>query len=445
MQWIRHARVQRVPLAPWSRGVRRQSTAAPFALDDRFLRDFRGTRPPFGFNGLGEVVYLRTYSRTMPDGSRETWPDTVDRVVRGTFRMQQRWAAARGLPWDDPRAQDEAQKMYELMFGMRFLPPGRGLWAMGSPLTESRGLYAALNNCAFVSTERLAEDPAMPFEFLMDMAMLGVGVGFDTRGAGVPVAGAAPPAAEAHVVADSREGWVASLRQLIEAHALGQPAPRFDYSAIRPAGSPIRGFGGLSAGPECLHELHDAVTDTLERRRGQTLDSTAIVDMMNQIGRCVVAGNVRRTAEIAFGDVDDREYLDLKNYEVNPERAAYGWASNNSVFARLGMDYSEACRRVAANGEPGFAWLDNMRAYGRMADPPNHADARAMGGNPCLEQTLESYELCCLVETFPHRHASAAEFAETLDSALLYAKTVTLGQTHWEQTNAVMARNRRIG
>ena len=111
--------------------------------------------------------------------------------------------------------------MFGRIFDFRFLPPGRGLWAMGSPLTEERGLHAALNNCAFVSTAGLAAEPrpSAPFAFLMDAAMLGVGVGFDTRGAGsLAVAGAAPPRAAVppHVVADSREGWVESVAALIE-------------------------------------------------------------------------------------------------------------------------------------------------------------------------------------------------------------------------------------
>lgn len=72
---------------------------------------------------------------------------------------------------------------YDRIFNMKFLPPGRGLWAMGSPITEDRQLYAALNNCAFVSTSNLRDGPARPFCFLMDAAMLGVGVGFDTAGA----------------------------------------------------------------------------------------------------------------------------------------------------------------------------------------------------------------------------------------------------------------------
>lgn len=84
------------------------------------------------------------------------------------------------------------------------------------------------------------------------------------------------------------------------------------------------------------------------------------------------------------------------------------------MFAKLGMRYDDICDRVIRNGEPGFAWLDNMRAYGRMGDAPDYKDSRAMGGNPCLEQTLESYELCCLVETFPCNHTSLEDFKRTL-------------------------------
>lgn len=97
---------------------------------------------------------------------------------------------------------------------------------------------------------------------------------------------------------------------------------------------------------------------------GAPLSVTCIVDVMNLIGRCIVAGNVRRTAEIAFGDPDCQEYVQLKNYDVNPERRAHGWTSNNSVFARLGMDYSRVCEQVVSNGEPGFAWLQNMQVGG---------------------------------------------------------------------------------
>jgi ribonucleoside-triphosphate reductase (thioredoxin) len=86
---------------------------------------------------------------------------------------------------------------------------------------------------------------------------------------------------------------------------------------------------------------------------GKPITVTAIVDLMNMVGRCVVSGNQRQTAEIAFGDPDCKEYIDLKDYDVNPHRAEYGWTSNNSVFAKLGMDYTDICKRVMKNGEPG--------------------------------------------------------------------------------------------
>jgi adenosylcobalamin-dependent ribonucleoside-triphosphate reductase len=166
---------------------------------------------------------------------------------------------------------------------------------------------------------------------------------------------------------------------------------------------------------------------------------------MNLIGKCVVAGNVRRTAEIVFGDPNSEEYLNLKNYKKNPYRETFGWTSNNSIFAKLGMDYSEAASRINDNGEPGFAWLENMRGYSRMKNGMDNKDHRVMGGNPCLEQSLESYELCCLVETFPNNHEDLDDYLKTLKYAYLYAKTVTLGKTHWPETNRVMMRNRRIG
>jgi hypothetical protein len=164
---------------------------------------------------------------------------------------------------------------------------------------------------------------------------------------------------------------------------------------------------------------------------------------MNIIGRAVFAGGTRRSAQIAFGDPDDLQFLDLKL--DRQKLMEYRWASNNSVFAQMGMDYREVARRTVVNGEPGYLWLENARAYGRMKDPPSWADARAEGSNPCVEQTLWDRELCCLVETFPAFHENFEDYRRTLHIAYLYAKTVTLVPTHDAQTNAVMLRNRRIG
>ena len=418
-----------------------------FKLSEKFIDKYKRKKPPFGFNGLGELVYMRTYSRIKADGKNERWWETVQRVVEGTYSMQKHHIESHQLGWNPWQGQKSAQEMYERIFNMKFLPPGRGLWAMGTAITEEKKLYAALNNCAFVSTKTLKEDYAKPFCFLMDASMLGVGVGFDTKGAGeIIVKGVNRDRnEEIYMIPDTREGWVESLRLLLESYFLGTAHVEFDYNQIRLEGEPIKGFGGVSSGPEPLKEVHEDIRNVLENNSGNPITITTIVDIMNLIGKCVVAGNVRRTAEIVFGEPDNEEYLDLKNYKVNPHRDQFGWTSNNSVFAELGMDYTDICKRINNNGEPGLAWLENMRHYSRMKNGGDNKDHRAMGGNPCLEQTLESYELCCLVETFPNNHDSLEDYKRTLKYAYLYAKTVTLGRTHWSDTNRVMLRNRRIG
>ena len=418
-----------------------------FQLSDNFVDKYKRKKPPFGFNGLGELVYMRTYSRIKENGKNERWWETVRRVVEGTYSMQKKWIDSHQLGWNPWQAQKSAQEMYDRIFNMKFLPPGRGLWAMGTAITEKKKLYAALNNCAFVSTKTIKEDYAKPFCFLMDASMLGVGVGFDTKGAGeILVKGINKDRKiTTYQIPDTREGWVKSLKLLLESYFHGTNEVEFDYSLIRSEGEPIKGFGGVSSGPDPLEEVHNDIKKVLEGNSGKPITITTIVDIMNLIGKCVVAGNVRRTAEIVFGDPDSEEYLDLKNYKVNPHRDQYGWTSNNSIFAELGMDYTEVSKRIVENGEPGLAWLENMRHYSRMKNGGDDKDHRVMGGNPCLEQSLESYELCCLVETFPDNHDSLEDYKRTLKFAYLYAKTVTLGRTHWSDTNRVMLRNRRIG
>lgn len=159
----------------------------------------------------------------------------------------------------------------------------------------------------------------------------------------------------------------------------------FDYSKIRPPGIPLLTFGGTSSGAAPLIELHRVLKEMFEKRIGSSLTSRDIVDIMNLLGKCVISGNIRRVAEIALGGAYDDEFIALKDYKKNPDRAEYGWVSNNSIFAEIGMDYTTIADKIRLNGEPGLCWLDNMRAYGRMIDPPNYKDKRAAGGNPCLE------------------------------------------------------------
>lgn len=439
-----------------------------FDLPESFVSKFQGKQPDWG--PLGYFTYKRTYARTVDEtGRTEEYWETVKRIVEGTLSIQKNHCKRNHLPWSEQKAQRTAKRMFEMMWTFKFLPPGRGMWAMGTDYVAERG-GACLNNCGFVTTNNILEQPTKWAEFIMDMSMVGVGVGFDTRGAGKLSIGKALPSKVASVdeaigladkyevdpknialvgtdlwymVPDTREGWVDCLRILMRAYIDGLPLPEFNFNLVRPEGQAIKGFGGTASGAGPLAEMLCDIEEILKAKADQTLSSTDIVDIGNLIGRCVVAGNVRRSAEIVFGEPTDEQFALLKQDKV--KLLNHRWASNNSIFATVGMDYGWHARQTAVNGEPGYMWMDNARAYSRMKDPADWADRDAMGGNPCLEQTLHNYELCTLVETFPSRHANLDEYLETLKIAYLYAKTVTLVPTHWQETNAVMARNRRIG
>jgi hypothetical protein len=146
-----------------------------FHLNKDFVNTYKSKSPDFGFNGLGEITYLRTYSRIKEDGKNEKWFETVERVINGVYTMQKDHILANNLGWDEEKAQISAQEMYDRMFLMKFLPSGRSLWAMGTNITEEKGLYAALNACSFVSTKDIAYEHSKPFEYMMDLSMLGVG------------------------------------------------------------------------------------------------------------------------------------------------------------------------------------------------------------------------------------------------------------------------------
>ena len=418
-----------------------------FSLTDNFLEKYKEIIPDWG--PLGEFVYLRTYTRIIEEEKRnEAWWETVKRVVEGSFNIQKDHCTKLRLPWKNAKAQRSAQIMYDKIFNFKFLPPGRGLWMMGTKFIEEKG-GAALNNCAFCSTEDINVKGSFPFVFTMDALMLGVGVGFDTKGAG-KITIKQPKNGEGvldYTIPDSREGWVEALELLLDSFFYGKKLPMFNYDLIRPFGSPIKGFGGTASGPEPLKEMLDNIKILLDNRIGEELRSIDIVDIMNMIGVCVVAGNVRRSAEIAIGDYTDKEFVTMKDYNKHAnEMKSHRWASNNSVFAEVGKtNYEQFIESIALNGEPGIVWLDNARKYGRLIDKPTWIDKHAMGVNPCGEQTLESFELCTLVETFPSRHESYEEYKETLKYAYLYAKSVTLIATDWEETNAIMMKNRRIG
>jgi adenosylcobalamin-dependent ribonucleoside-triphosphate reductase len=430
-----------------------------FRLAEDFVSTYKDKKPPFGYkdvagNSVGEITFLRTYSRKKPDGSKETWAEVCERVINGMYSLQKDWAKSSRLPWSDAKAAASAKEAYDRLFNLKWTPPGRGLWVMGTEIVNKQRNSAALQNCAFVSTlEMTKNNPAKPFAFLMEASMLGVGVGFDDKGADKNFEIYAPSSPQEYLIPDTREGWAESTTALINSFLKpDQPLWSFNYDEIRPYGAPIATFGGTAAGHEPLLKLHEQIAKMFAGRKGERLSRKDIADIGNMIGVCVVSGNVRRSAELLIGRIDDEDFLNLKNAERFPERNSYdpeapGWAwmSNNSVEVSVGTNFDSIVEGIVRNGEPGVIWMDTSKAYGRLVDAPNNKDWRVMGYNPCAEQSLESFEMCTLVETYLNRHDSLEDFKRTLKFAYLYAKTVTLLPTHWEETNAIMQRNRRIG
>lgn len=432
-----------------------------FKLSDDFVNSYAERKVDWGFPihdglSLGELTYISKYSRIKDDGTKERWHETCRRVIEGMFSIQKDWCKNQRTPWNDHKAQRAAKDAYERMFEFKWTPPGRGMWAMGTYMVNGMNNAAALFNCAFISTSKLSAhskyEATWPFTRLMEMSMWGIGVGFDTEGAGKVTLHDPEGDPEVWVVGDTREDWAESIGRMLVSYFLPNQHPvEFDYSEIRPAGSPLKTFGGRASGPKPLIELHRTVAELLDGRTGQTLTSRDIVDIMNLIGKAVVAGGARRSAELSLGRVDDADYVNLKNWDL-PENSrrtgpdGWAWMSNNSVFVDVDSDLSDIVDAIKVNGEPGIVWQDTMREYGRIADPRDGKDMKAAGVNPCAEIPLEGGgELCCLAETYINNHDDLDDYLATCKVAMLYAKTVTLMPTPWPETNEIMVRNRRIG
>ena len=421
------------------------STVRRFKLSESFIEQYRDKEVPWG--PVGYITYKRTYARRLnefdpnAEGSEE-WHQTCRRVIEGMFTMQKKHVYALGLEWNDAKAQRTAKDAYDRLFELKWTPPGRGLWMMGTKFLEEK-TGAGLFNCAFRSTQDLDKKGGYLFSWIMDALMVGIGVGFDTKGAGRLTIKEPEWSDEVFYIPDSREGWVESVKILLDGYFSGSKVPTFNYSKIRPAGAIIRGFGGTSSGAGPLIELHESLKKLYDHRSGELITSVDIVDTENLVGKCVVSGNVRRSAALALGAHDDKEYLTMKNDQE--KLYSHRWGSNNSFHAKVGMDYTWHAEQSQKNGEPGYIWLDNARTRGRTKDGYRDDDLHVAGFNPCVEQQLEDAELCCLVETFPAKHEDYDDYLKTLKVAYLYGKTVTLANTHWPETNAIMLKNRRIG
>jgi hypothetical protein len=421
-------------------------------LTEEFLSQYKNKNPDWGFNGLGYIVYKRTYSRTKADGTTEEWYETVARCIEGAQAIGAEYTKA------------EAERLYDLVFNLKCNFAGRMLWQLGSPTVERYG-GASLLNCWFVSMNQ-PED----FCFVFDNLMLGGGVGFSVKRedihelpkvlGGVKIAHQNTKDAD-FIVPDSREGWVSLLRNVVDSYF--KTGKSFNYSTIliRGAGEPISGFGGTASGPKILVDGITEISKVFQARAGKKLRSIDVLDINNIIGSIVVAGNVRRSAQIAIGDPDDHLYIRAKNW-ADGNIPNWRGMSNNSIYAD---DYSQISRDVwesgyeldpetkTAKGEPyGFINLPLSQRFGRLIDGPLKDSKlypterdNCQGFNPCAEITLGDGEACNLCELYLNNIDSQEELNECARLLYKVQKAIWTLPFHHKKTQNIVKKNMRIG
>jgi ribonucleoside-diphosphate reductase alpha chain len=352
-----------------------------FSLSLDFASRLQLMKPDFGYDGYGELVFFRTYSRIKTNGGQENWADVVTRVINGTFSIRKDFYARNYIRWDEEYWQAYAYRMAISLFNMHWFPGGRGLWAMGTSFIYERGSMA-LNNCGYCvlgDNDTLAND----LNWMMDALMLGVGVGFEPKRTGL--IRYKPVGTYIFEIPDSREGWADSVKLLVEAYT--QPnrrKPIFKYDKLREEGLLIKGFGGKASGPVPLKRLHENMEMLFE---SESIDEVRLkADIGNILGVCVVAGNVRRSAELMKGDIHDPVFMNLKDYDMNPERQEWGWMSNNTAVLYNPEDFEqlgEVAKRITVRGEPGILNLKNF-PFGRIGKPIPVRKDKASGLNPLI-------------------------------------------------------------
>lgn len=404
-------------------------------LNYDFLKKYEQRYPNWGFNGLGYFVYKRTYSRLKPNGISEEWPETIARCINGAQKIGARYT------------KEEAQRLFDYFFNFKCLYAGRMLWQLGTPLVDK--LFAnSLINCFFTNIAEVDD-----FCFLFENLMLGGGIGFSVRREHIHEL----PKVKSNViiqhqqskdadfiVPDSREGWVALLRLVLNSFLVTGKSLTYSTVLVRGYGEPIKTFGGFASGPNILTDGIAKICTILKNRELKKLRSIDVLDICNIIGSIVVAGNVRRSAQLSLGDADDFLFLKAKRWD---DGNIPNWrAMSNNTICADNFDYisNMTWDGYNGNGEPyGFFNLSLAQNYGRAGEKA--LDLEVSGLNPCGEIGLEHRGVCNLSELFLNNILSKEELIDC--AKLLYKAQKAITSLHYlhESTEKIVHKNRRIG
>lgn len=407
-------------------------------ISEDFVKQYKRRVAPFG--PVGFITYKRTYARRIENENRtEEWYETLRRCCNGILAIGGKFT------------KDEIETLYDKIFNLKCCFSGRALWQLGTETVKKLG-GDSMMNCWVASIN----DPITPFCFTFNELMLGGGVGFNIQQEQVFEIPKVKYECNIirddskdvdFIVPDNREGWVELLRRVLNAFFFTGKSFTYSTICIRGKGTPISSFGGVASGPEDLCKGINQIVGILMSRVGDKLRPVDCLDMLNIIGSIVVAGNVRRSAQLALGDMNDPLYLDAKN-----------WAKGNIPNWRAMSNNSVCCNKYEhlptkfwdgynGDGEAyGLINLKNCRNYGRLVDGKDYRpDRMVVGTNPCGEVPLESYESCNLSEIFLPNIENEEEFK--LVAGLMYKATKTISCLSFihPETNAVVQENHRLG
>jgi ribonucleoside-triphosphate reductase (thioredoxin) len=338
---------------------------------------------------MQEYVHLSRYARWLPEEKRrEMWPETVKRYF--DF-FEEHLKENYKYILTDRKALEDA------VLTQKVMPSMRAIMTAGEALKRDP---IAGYNCAYI-----AIDSPRSFDETLYILMCGTGVGFSVEKKYVR----SMPVIEEEfhdtdttiVVADSKTGWAKSLKELIHLLYSGQ-VPRWDVSRVRPAGAPLKTFGGRASGPEPLEDLFRFTVKLFKNAAGRKLSSIECHDLVCKIAEIVVVGGVRRSALISLSDLDDRDMRDAKTgrwWETHPHRML----ANNSYVAKekdmnVGTFMEEWNSLYASkSGERGIFSRYAAKSQAARSGRRN-VDDHDFGCNPCSEIILRSRQFCNLTE-----------------------------------------------
>jgi ribonucleoside-triphosphate reductase len=400
---------------------------------------------------IGYIVYKRTYSREMEDGTMEEWRDTISRVINACMSQL-----------NVGFTRDEMNRLFSHMMKLKCSVAGRFLWQLGTNTVNRFGILS-LMNCTFgvlgPTMQHEYKDPShkvvKAYCKLFDKLMLGCGMGFSVMRKHISLY---PRVLNRQVkivrkdthdadfiIPDSREGWVKFLEQVLISHFVTGDDFTFSALLVRSKGSKIKSFGGVASGPDELCVGMAKISALLNSRAGEYLNSVNCLDLACMIAEIVVSGNVRRSSLIAIGDPDDLEYLMAKRFDIG--YPSHRSKCNNTVacndISELPEEFWEA---YEGKGECyGLFNLNLCRMTGRVKDGDKYPDPTVEGVNPCGEIPLADGECCCLAEVFLPKVESYEEFVDILKFLYRICKHSMLLPCHWKITEDITRKNMRMG